>query len=51
LPDVVTIYVDHHEKVVAQLADNFDETRGINTYEQLIEAETIINSRRLIKKS
>lgn len=45
LPDVVKIYVDRGEKVVAQLADNFDETRGINNVQQLKEAETIINSR------
>jgi bifunctional N-acetylglucosamine-1-phosphate-uridyltransferase/glucosamine-1-phosphate-acetyltransferase GlmU-like protein len=51
LPDIVKMYVDRGEKVVAQLADNFDETRGINTIEQLKEAETILNKRRLIKKS
>ena len=51
LPDVVKMYVDHRKKVVAQLTENYDETRGINTLEQLYEAETIINSRRLIKKS
>jgi UDP-N-acetylglucosamine diphosphorylase/glucosamine-1-phosphate N-acetyltransferase len=51
LPDVVKMYVDRNEKVVAQHADNFDETRGINTIDQLKEAETIINNRRLIKKS
>jgi UDP-N-acetylglucosamine diphosphorylase/glucosamine-1-phosphate N-acetyltransferase len=46
LPDVVKIYVDRGEHVVAQLASNFDETRGINTLEQLKTAETILNSRR-----
>jgi UDP-N-acetylglucosamine pyrophosphorylase len=51
LPDVVKMYFDHGEKVLAQLADNFDETKGINTIEQLKEAETILNQRRLIKKS
>lgn len=51
LPDVVKMYVDRGEKVVAQIADNFDETRGINTVEQLKEAETILNARRLTKKS
>ena len=50
LPDVVKMYVDRGDKVVAQLADNFDETRGINTIEQLKEAETILNKRRLRKK-
>lgn len=46
LPDVVKMYVQQGEKVVAQLAANFDETRGINNVDQLKEAETILNSRR-----
>ena len=46
LPDVVKMYVDHRKKVVAQLAENFEETRGINTLEQLYEAETILKNRR-----
>jgi UDP-N-acetylglucosamine diphosphorylase/glucosamine-1-phosphate N-acetyltransferase len=46
LPDVVKMYVDRGEKVVAQLAENFDETRGINTIDQLKEAETILKARR-----
>jgi UDP-N-acetylglucosamine pyrophosphorylase len=46
LPDVVKIYVDRGEHVVAQVASNFDETRGINTLEQLKTAETILNNRR-----
>ena len=45
LPDVVKLYVDNKEKVVAQLADNFDETKGINDVNQLKEAETILLSR------
>lgn len=45
LPDVIKIYVDRNEKIVAQLAKNFEETRGINTIEQLQEAETILRSR------
>ena len=45
LPDVVKIYVDSGEKVVAQLTPTFDETRGINTIEQLKEAETILFNR------
>lgn len=45
LPDVVKIYVERGEKVIAQLTQNFDETRGINNVEQLKEAETILNSR------
>lgn len=51
LPDVVKMYVDRGEEVIAQLSENFDETRGINTIDQLREAETILNKRRLIKKS
>lgn len=46
LPDVVKMYVDAGEKVVAQLTKNFDETRGINTISQLKEAETILFNRR-----
>ena len=46
LPDVVKMYVDRGEKVIAQMAENFDETRGINTIDQLREAETILNTRR-----
>ncbi len=51
LPDVVKMYVDSGKKVVALLTPDFDETRGINTVEQLKDAETIINSRSKIKKS
>lgn len=47
LPDVVKIYVDRGEKVIAQLAANFDETRGINNVDQLKEAETILQKRSL----
>ena len=49
LPDVVKLYVDNKEKVVAQLADNFEETKGINDVNQLKEAETILLSRSKIK--
>ena len=45
LPDVVKLYVDKKEKVVAQIADNFNETKGINNISQLKEAETILQSR------
>ena len=51
LPDVVKLYVDRGEKVVAQLAANFNETRGINTVDQLKEAETILTRRSKIKNS
>jgi UDP-N-acetylglucosamine pyrophosphorylase len=47
LPDVVKIYVDRGEKIIAQLAANFDETRGINNVDQLKEAETILQKRSL----
>jgi UDP-N-acetylglucosamine diphosphorylase/glucosamine-1-phosphate N-acetyltransferase len=49
LPDVVKLYVDKKEKVVAQLADNFEETNGINDINQLKNAETILMARSLIK--
>jgi len=45
LPDVVKMYVDNGRRVIAQLADKFDETRGINTLQQLHQAETILASR------
>jgi len=45
LPDVIKIYINEGEKVVVQLADNFNETRGINTVEQLKEAEQILLTR------
>ena len=45
LPDVVKIYVERGKKVVAQLTPDFDETRGINTIEQLKYAETILLKR------
>lgn len=45
LPDVVKLYVDKKEKVVAQIADNFEETNGINDINQLKYAETILMAR------
>lgn len=45
LPDVVKLYVDKKEKVVAQIAANFEETNGINDIKQLKVAETILKSR------
>jgi UDP-N-acetylglucosamine diphosphorylase/glucosamine-1-phosphate N-acetyltransferase len=45
LPDVVKLYVDKKETVVAQLAQNFEETKGINNIDQLKEAETILGLR------
>jgi UDP-N-acetylglucosamine diphosphorylase/glucosamine-1-phosphate N-acetyltransferase len=51
LPDVVKLYVERGDKVVVQLTPHFDETRGINTVQQLAEAETILKQRSKIKKS
>lgn len=51
LPDVVKLYMERGEKVVAQRAAHFNETRGINTVEQLHEAETILSRRSNIKSS
>jgi UDP-N-acetylglucosamine pyrophosphorylase len=45
LPDVINIYLAKGDIVTAKLADNFEETLGINTIEQLNEAETILNFR------
>ncbi|TFH02733.1 MAG: UDP-N-acetylglucosamine pyrophosphorylase [Calditrichales bacterium] len=45
LPDVVKMFVDSGQKVIARITENFDETRGINTLEQLKEAETILDQR------
>ena len=45
LPDVVKIYVEQGEKVVPLLTPDFNETRGINTIEQLKLAETILLKR------
>lgn len=45
LPDVVKLYVDNKEVVVAQIANNFEETKGINDISQLKEAETILQVR------
>ena len=45
------MYVDHLKKVIVRMADNFDKTHDINTIDQSKDAETILNRRRLIKKS
>jgi UDP-N-acetylglucosamine pyrophosphorylase len=45
LPDVVKLYVERGEKVVPLLTPDFNETRGINTLEQLKVAETILLAR------
>ncbi len=46
LPDVISIFINEGKKVLAVKTKNFDETRGINTIDQLKEAETILNQRR-----
>lgn len=45
LPDVIPMIIKEGKKVRAVKSQSFDETRGINTIEQLKEAETILNQR------
>jgi len=42
LPDVIPMFINDSLAVHAIKSKNFDETRGINTIEQLKEAETIL---------
>ena len=42
LPDVIKIFIDAGQKVCAYPTDNFREISGINTVEQLREAEAIM---------
>jgi len=44
LPDVIPLFIRDGKKVNAVKTPNFDETRGINTVEQLKNAETIIQN-------
>ncbi|MFQ3597936.1 MAG: sugar phosphate nucleotidyltransferase [Chloroherpetonaceae bacterium] len=44
LPDVFKIFFSNGERIAAVSATNFDEIRGINTPEQLKEAEAILLS-------
>lgn len=46
LPDVIPMFIHGGNKVTAVLTPNFDETRGINTVDQLKEAEIILSNRR-----
>ncbi len=46
LTDVFGYFVHHGMKVSAVLANHFDEIRGINTVDQLEEAETALRSNR-----
>lgn len=45
LPDVVPMFIENGLSVRAVKSESFDETRGINTIDQLKKAETILNSR------
>ncbi|KAA3616945.1 MAG: UDP-N-acetylglucosamine pyrophosphorylase [Calditrichaeota bacterium] len=45
LPDVVPMFIEEGLTVRAVKSESFDETRGINTIDQLKEAETILNTR------
>lgn len=45
LPDVIPMFLAEGKTVNAVVAKSFDETRGINTIEQLKEAEAILNKR------
>jgi UDP-N-acetylglucosamine diphosphorylase/glucosamine-1-phosphate N-acetyltransferase len=45
LPDVIKIFHRDNKKIAAFLTKDFDETRGINTIEQLKEAEIILKRR------
>lgn len=48
LTDVFGYFVHHGMRVSAVLAEHFDETRGINTVEQLKEAESALNSNKQV---
>ncbi len=45
LPDVLKIYVERGEKIAAVVTEDVEETHGINTVEQLKNAEQILLSR------
>ncbi|MGH1366102.1 MAG: sugar phosphate nucleotidyltransferase [Calditrichia bacterium] len=45
LPDVLKIYVENGEKLAAILTPDVEETHGINTVDQLKNAEDILNAR------
>jgi UDP-N-acetylglucosamine pyrophosphorylase len=45
LPDILPIFIKQGNKVLAHSTPNFDETRGVNTVEQLQECEQILNDR------
>lgn len=45
LPDVLKIYVEQGEKLAAVMTPDVEETHGINTIDQLKNAEDILNAR------
>lgn len=45
LPDVLKIYVEQGEKLAAVMTSDVEETHGINTIDQLKNAEDILNAR------
>lgn len=45
LPDVLKIFIDEGKKVCAYITEDHHEISGINTIEQLKEAEMILNSK------
>jgi UDP-N-acetylglucosamine pyrophosphorylase len=45
LPDVIPMFIAQGLQVRAVKSESFDETRGINTIDQLKEAETILSGR------
>jgi UDP-N-acetylglucosamine pyrophosphorylase len=45
LPDVLKVFIDERKKVCAYITEDHHEIAGINTVEQLHEAEVILNSK------
>lgn len=45
LPDVLKVFIDNGKKVCAYITEDYREITGINTVEQLKEAEAILNSK------
>jgi len=46
LPDVIPLFLAEGKTVNAEIAESFEETRGINTIDQLKEAEGILRKRK-----
>jgi len=51
LPDVLNIFIDEKKKVVAYATEDFREISGINTIDQLKEAEQILRSQQQEKQN